>query len=130
MSDGTAVNAVNINASTGALTTLYGTVLSKAIEILEDGSANAGVGQGLIYYLVDPVNTTNPQLPVWKGPYQIEPQTEPIKLGDKYAIHAPFGPSVANGPNVLIGVGVTSPLPYMQIKSAGLATTIRITEFM
>lgn len=129
MSNGFWVNTVSVNASTGAFTTLFGTVLSKAIELLEDFSANAGIGQGLTYNLIDWRNTTNPQNPVWVGPFSLGPQTEPIKLGDLYQIHAPYGSSVANGPNVGIGVGVTNATPYIQIKSAGSATTVRVTEF-
>lgn len=130
MTDGSWISIVAINASGGGLTTLRGTILSKQIRIIEDFSSGSNpVGQGLIYYTVDSINTTDSQNPVWKGPFEIAPQTEPIILGDPVSIHPPYGSSVSNGPGVLLGVGVTAALPFMQIKSAGAATNIRITEF-
>ena len=127
MADGSRITPVAINAVGGNLTTLYGSILSRQIQIIEDGSV--ATGQGLIYYTVDDVNTTNPQAPVWKGPFQVAPQTEPIILGDPPSIRQPYGSTVSNGPGVQLGQGVTGALPYLQIKSAGAATTIRITEF-
>lgn len=130
MTDGSFPSTQAINASTGALITLRGTILSKQIQIIEDFSGGSNpTGQGLIYYTVDPLLTTDPQNPVWRGPFEIAPQTEPIKLGDYASIHPPYGSIVSNGPGVLLGVGVTAALPYCQIKSAGAACTIRITEF-
>lgn len=130
MPDGSFINTHAINASSGALITLFGTVLSRQIQIIEDFSSGSNpTGQGLIYYTVDPINTTNPQAPVWKGPFEIAPQTEPIILGDPATIHQPWGSVVSNGPSVQLGVGVTPALPFLQIKSAGNAATIRVTEF-
>ena len=134
------VTEYTINGSAGTFTTLYGVRLSRMIEIIEDFSANAGVGQGLTYNLPDPRNAPGPTYPAgssiptppgnWLGPFSIAPQTEPIVLGDKYAIHQPYGAQVANGPSVLLGVGVVSGTPYIQIKSASAtATVIRVTEF-
>lgn len=130
MTDGSFISTVAINSSAGALTTLYGTILSRQIQIIEDFSSGSNPnGQGLIYYTVDPLLTTNPANPAWRGPFEIAPPTEPLILGDPPTIHQPYGSIVSNGPNVLLGVGVTAALPYMQIKSAGSATTIRVTEF-
>lgn len=161
---GFAPSAITLNANTGAFTILFGTRLSKYIEIIEDFRANAGVGQGLEYLRPDPTNPPGCTYPAasgmvsnpgaWLGPngstagvaaaagsppgpppiatqgFEIAPQTEPLKLGDIYAIHAPHGPSVANGPNVLLGVGVTGGTPYIAIRSATASTTIiRTTEF-
>lgn len=129
-----------INGSGGAFITLVGTRLSKAIDIIEDFSANAGLGQGLTYNLPDPANTPGPTYPAgsgittppgnWLGPFSVAPQSEPITLGDRFAIHAPYGPSVANGPGVILGIGITGGTPYIQIKSASATgTKIRVTEY-
>lgn len=139
-------------ATGGVWTVLVGTRLSRMIEIIEDFGANAGVGQGLEYLLPDPTNppgcsypagsgiTANPG--AWRSPagsaalsnattgFKIAPQTEPLKLGDIYAIHQPYGGIVANGPNVLLGVGVTGGTPFIAIRSASADTTVvRVTEF-
>lgn len=130
MPDGSFISTVAINASGGAFTTLRGHVLSRQIQIIEDFSSGSNpTGQGLIYNTVDYDLTTDPQNPVWKGPFEIAPQTEPIILGDPPTLHQPYGSVVSNGPGVLLGVGPTPALPYLQIKSAGAATNIRVTEF-
>jgi hypothetical protein len=125
---GYTVTLYTLNANSGAYTTLLGTRLSRMIEIIEDGSANGGTGQGLQYQLPDPASPTGVQN--WLPAMVIEPVTEPIVLGDKYAIHQPFGAIVANGPGVELGVGVTAAIPFINIKSASAnATTVRVTEF-
>lgn len=125
---GYTVTLYTLNANSGGYSTLLGKRLSRIIEIIEDGAANAGVGQGLQYQLPDPASPTGVQN--WLPAMVIEPQTEPIVLGDKYAIHQPYGAPIANGPGVMLGVGVTPATPYIQIKSAGTSTTIiRVTEF-
>lgn len=129
ISNGTQITLYSINAVAGALITLYGKILSKRIEVIEDFSSGSNpTGQGLIYYTVDP-STTDANNPIWAGPFEIAPQTEPIILGDIASTHAPYGPSVSNGPGVVVGVGVTPALPFIQIKSSGTATVIRVTEF-
>lgn len=144
---------VTLNANTGNYIILVGTRLSKAIEIIEDASANSGTAQGLQYLLPDPTNPPGCSYPAasgiaanpgaWIGAngsstvlssatvgFAIAPQSEPIVLGDRYAIHAPHGPSVANGPNMLLGVGATGGTPYIAIRSnSASATKIRVTEF-
>lgn len=122
---GIAVTTYNLNANSGAYTTLYGKILSRIIEILEDGSANGGTAQGLQYLLPDPQNAG-----AWVGPFVIEPQTEPIRLGDPYAAFGPYGSAVAKGSDFLVGVGVTGGTPYIQIRSASATeTVVRVTEF-
>jgi hypothetical protein len=125
---GYTVTIVTLNANTGAYKTLLGSRLARAIEIIEDGSANSGTGQGLQYMLPDPASPSGVQN--WLGPFVIEPQTEPIVLGDKYAILGPYGAPISNGPGVELGVGVTAATPFIQIRSATTSTTtIRTTEF-
>jgi hypothetical protein len=127
-----------LNNNAGLYIVLFGTRLSRMIEIIEDGSV--AVPQGLQYYTPDPTNTPGCTYPAasgivanpgnWLGPYVYTPEMEPIRLGNIYAIHQPWGGTVANGPNIVLGVGVTSGTPYIKLRSAGAnPTTVRVTEF-
>src|SRR5580692_8036919 len=125
---GYTVTLYTLNANGGGYSTLLGTRLARIIEIIEDGSANSGTGQGLQFQLPDPASPTGVQN--WLPAEVIEPITEPIVLGDKYAIHQPYGAIIANGPGVQLGVGVTAAIPFIKIKSASTSTTVvRVTEF-
>src|ERR1700744_4341450 len=89
------VRTIAVNGDAGAYTIVSATQWTWRAEILEDYSANAGVGQGLQYLLPDP-KTMYPDTPAWIGPngsvantavtaatvgFSIGPQTEPIILG-------------------------------------------------
>lgn len=119
---------VTLNPSTGAFITLVGTRLARVIEIIEDGSANDGQGQGLIFMEPDPRST--PDNPLWLPAETIEPSSEPIVLGNKWAIHQPFGAPISNGPGVTLGLGTTLGTNFLQIKSATpLSTIVRVREY-
>lgn len=125
---GTGQQQIVLNGSAGQYTVVLGTRLSRMVEIAEDGSANSGNGQGLTIQLPDPASPSGVQN--WLPAETYTPQQEPIVIGDKYAIHQPYGGTVANGPGVMLGVGVTAATPICQIKSASaLATIINVTEF-
>lgn len=119
---------ITLNASTGQYIVVLGTRLSRMVEIVEDGSVNQGQGQGFIIQLPDPASPAG--VTNWLPARTITPQQEPYVIGDKYAIHQPYGGTVANGPGVQVGVGVTAATPICQIKSASAITTvINVSEF-
>ena len=66
---------VNLNGSAGAFVAVSATQVTRRVEIIEDGSANAGTGQGLAYQFND--GSATPFVTV----YTIEPQSEPIISG-------------------------------------------------
>jgi hypothetical protein len=122
------VRTIAINANTGAYTTVLATMVTRRVEILEDFSANAGVGQGLEYMLPDP-GSLNPAVPSWDGPFEIAPQTEPIVLGEPVPQGHGFGSVLGHGPDASGGYELPA-TPLIQIRSASAtATTIRVSEF-
>lgn len=126
---GYGVHLYNVPATGAAPLLVRGTRFSRQAEIIEDGSANAGVGQGLIYWLPDPLSPDS-QNPNWLGPFQIEPQTEPLKLGDVIGNIGGMGQPLCNGPGHILGIGDTLGLPLIQLTSATASTTkVRVTEF-
>jgi hypothetical protein len=118
---------IAINASSGAFTQVLGTRLSRRVEIIEDLSGGA-TGQGIEYQL--PIfNSDDPRVWAWGPTLQIYPQSEPIILGDVAGGLFGMPYAVANGPGVIAGIGVTPATPIINIKSAGSATNVRVTEF-
>jgi len=126
---GVGYQQLTLNANTGAYIVVLGTRLSRMVEIWEDGSANSGQGQGLQVQLPDPASPTGVQN--WLPARIIEPQTQPLKIGDIYAANrGPYGGTVANGPGVQLGVGPTAATAICQIRSASALTTIvNVSEF-
>src|SRR6185437_4462363 len=106
------VRYIAINGSAGAYTTILATQWTWRAEILEDYSANAGVGQGLEYLLPDPANN-NPSVPAaWLGQagstttpgtgtagFKIGPATEPIILGEPLPLGGGSAPTIGHGPD-------------------------------
>lgn len=131
---------IAINGGAGAYTTVLATQWTWRAEILEDFSANAGVGQGLEYLYPDP--TTNPANPSWIGiagstanpvtataGFKIGPQTEPIILGEPLPLGGGSSPTIGTGPDNSGGY-VIAATPLIMIRSASAtATAIRITQF-
>ena len=76
---------ITLNGSGGAFVAVSATQVTRRVEIIEDGSANGGTGQGIAYQFNDgsatPFTTT----------YTIEPQSEPIVLGTPVPQGAGFG---------------------------------------
>lgn len=64
-----------LNANTGVFVKFTGSITSPALVIIEDGSANNGVGQGIQYEFNDG------HLTPWVTVYTIMPQTEPLIFG-------------------------------------------------
>lgn len=131
MSKGTqAIRLINLNGDAGAFTLIRATIDSRKVTIIEDGSANAGVGQGIQYFVPDPNDTsqvTN-QPTVWDT---ILPQTEPIILGGEGDFHSDHGNMVGSGPQDAPGAGV-APFPGTALIWARSATAtaiiVRVTE--
>src|SRR5882762_5460074 len=76
---------ITLNNNSGAFVAVSATQVTRRVEIIEDGSANGGTGQGLTYQFNDgsatPFTTT----------YTIEPPAEPIVLGTPVPQGAGFG---------------------------------------
>jgi hypothetical protein len=122
------VRLVEINSISGAYTTIYATQVTRRVEILEDFSGNAGIAQGLEYLLPDP-SSNNPANPLWDGPFEIAPQTEPIILGEPIPQGDGFGLVLGHGPDSSGGFELP-PTPLIQIRSASETSTIvRVSEF-
>lgn len=131
---------IAINGSAGAYTTVLATQWTWRAEVLEDYSANAGVGQGLEFLLPDPKSF--PQTPAWLGQagstaapatptvgFKIGPQTEPIILGQPLPLGGGSAPTIGTGPDNSGGYSIPA-TPLIMIRSASAtATAIRITEF-
>lgn len=114
---------INVNGSGGAYVAVSATMPTRRVEIIEDGSANGGTGQGLAYQFDD--GSTTPFVTV----YTIEPQTEPIVLGEIVANLGGFGRIVGRGPDASGGYTLAATL-LINLKSATTtATVVRVTEF-
>jgi hypothetical protein len=122
------VRTIAINANTRAYTTVLATMPTRRVEILEDYSANAGVGQGLQYMLPDN-SSSDPSNPTWDGPFSIAPQTEPVILGEPVPQGHGYGAVLGHGPDASGGYTLAA-TPLIQIRSASATdTTIRVSEF-
>lgn len=122
------VRTIAINGNAGAYTTVLATQVTRRVEIVEDYSANAGVGQGLEYNLPDN-KSLDPANPAWLGPFEIAPQTEPIILGEPVPQGAGYGTVLGHGPDASGGYTLAA-TPLIQIRSAtATSTTIRVSEF-
>lgn len=114
---------ININGSAGAFTPVYATQVTRRVEVVEDFSANAGVGQGLEYQFDDG------ESPNFATVYSIAPQTEPVILGTPIPQGAGYALVLGHGPDSSGGYAIPATL-LINIRSASaLGTTIRITEF-
>jgi hypothetical protein len=114
---------ISINGSGGAFVAVSATQVTRRVEVIEDGSANAGTGQGLAYQFNDgsatPFTTT----------YTIEPQSEPIVLGTPIPHGAGFGAVVGVPADNSGGYALAATL-LINLKSASTnATIVRVTEF-
>ncbi len=111
---------VAINGSAGAFVQILATIPCRRMTVIEDYSANAGVGQGLQYQLPGD-NFTQV--------FSIAPQTEPIDLEDEGYNGGP-GSILGNGPGFITGFGPTTGTPLINVRSASAtATIVRVTEF-
>jgi hypothetical protein len=114
---------ITINGSTGAFTPVLATQVTRRVEVIEDGSANGGTGQGLIYQFDD--GSAAPFAAI----YQIEPTDEPLVLGSPIPQNTGYGLVLGHGPQNSGGYSIPATL-LLNLKSAtGSGTTVRVTEF-
>ena len=118
---------IAVNGSGGAFVTVLATIPCRRVEIVEDGSANAGVTQGLAYQFDDdsttPFTTTYYNIPTAANP------SEPIVLGNTIPMSAGYGTIVGRGPDASGGQTLAA-TQLINLKSATTtATAVRVTEF-
>ena len=113
---------ITLNGNGGAFTAVSATTVTRRVEIIEDGSANGGVGQGLNYQFNDgsatPFTTT----------YTIEPQSEPIVLGTPIPQGAGFGLVVGTPADNSGGYAIAATLLINLRSASANPTTVRVTE--
>jgi hypothetical protein len=126
---------IAVPAKGGVPVVIRCTQVSSRMSIQEDGSANAGVQQGLIYSLLTPTGAAAAD--AWEvGPaVQVPPSEslEPILVAGYPGDHPPNTVPIGNGGSspypVCPGGPVTLGTPVVQVTSASdNATTIDVTE--
>jgi hypothetical protein len=114
---------IALNGSAGAFTPVYATQVTRRVEIIEDGSANGGTGQGIVYQFND--GSATPFTTI----YTIEPQSEPIVLGTPVSQGTGSALVIGTPPDNSGGYSLAATL-LINLKSASTNTTIvRVTEF-
>lgn len=123
---GLAVRQLTVPGSGAAPLTVLGTITSRYAEAIEDYLANGSVPQGLEVFVP---SFDDSGVVTWLGPFAYAPESEPVQFGDlNRATH--HGPILAQGPNVVVGIGVTAAIPICQLRSATVtATVVNFTEF-
>ena len=114
---------ISLNSSAGAFIAVSATQVTRRVEVIEDGSANGGTGQGLAYQFNDgsatPFATT----------YTIEPQSEPIVLGTPVPQGGGYALTLGIPADNSGGYSLAATL-LINLRSASANTTIvRVTEF-
>jgi hypothetical protein len=114
---------ISLNGSGGAFTAVFATQVTRRVEIIEDGSANSGIGQGLAYQFNDGSSTP------FTTTYTIEPQTEPIILGNPIPTGTGYSPVIGTPAENSGGYSLAATL-LINLKSASTTSTVvRVTEF-
>jgi hypothetical protein len=114
---------ITLNGSGGAFVAVSATQVTRRVEIIEDGSGNGGVGQGITYQFND--GSTSPFTTI----YTIEPQSEPIILGSPVAQGAGSSLVVGAPADKSGGYSLAASL-LINLRSASTSSTIvRVTEF-
>src|ERR1700677_1538438 len=122
------VRLIALNGSGGAFVTVSATSVTRPVEIIEDGSVNAGVAPGLQYQIDDGFGTV-PNVPNTATTYTIEPQTEPIILGEPIPQGAGYGRVIGTPPDNSGGYSIPA-TPLINLRSASAtATSVRVSEF-
>lgn len=99
------------------------TQVTRRCEIIEDGSANGGVGQGMQYQFDDG------QSPNFTTVYTLEPQSEPIILGTPIPQGRGYGLVIGKPAESSGGYDLPAKLLINLRSATATATTARITEF-
>jgi len=114
---------ISLNGSGGAFIAVSATQVTRRVEIIEDGSANGGTGQGLAYQFND--GSTTP----FTTTYTIEPQSEPIVLSTPVAERGGYGLVLGTPADNSGGYALAATL-LVNLRSASTnTTTVRVTEF-
>jgi hypothetical protein len=114
---------ITLNGSAGAFVAVSATQVTRRVEVIEDGSANAGTGQGLAYQFNDGSSTP------FTTTYTIEPQSQPIVLGTPIPQGGGFALIIGTPPDSSGGYTIAA-TPLINLRSASTnATTVRVTEF-
>jgi hypothetical protein len=114
---------ITLNGSAGAFIAVSATQVTRRVEIIEDGSANGGVGQGIAYQFNDGSPTPFTTI------YTIEPQTEPIILGSPVAQGMGYSPVLGTPADKSGGYSLNATL-LINLRSASTSSTVvRVTEF-
>jgi hypothetical protein len=114
---------IPINGNAGAFTPVLATQVTRRVEVIEDGSANGGTGQGLIYQFNDGSATP------FATNYQVEAPHEPLVLGSPVPLGAGYGLVLGHGPDNSGGYALAATL-LLNLKSATASSTVvRVTEF-
>ena len=114
---------ISLNGSGGAFVAVSATQVTRRVEVIEDGSANSGAGQGLAYQFNDG------STPPFTTTYTIEPQQEPIVLGTFIPAGAGYSLILGTPPDKSGGYTIAATL-LINLRSASANTTIvRVTEF-
>lgn len=114
---------INLNGSAGAFTPVFATQVTRRVEIIEDASSNAGVGQGLIYQFNDGSATP------FTANYQIAPQTEPTILGAPVPQGEGYGLVIGTPPDRSGGYSIPATLLINLKSGSASGTSVRVTEF-
>ncbi|HEV2275621.1 MAG TPA: hypothetical protein VGR96_15725 [Acidobacteriaceae bacterium] len=114
---------INVNGSAGAFTAVYATQITRRVEIIEDFSANGGVGQGLAYQFDDGQTASFTQV------YEIAPETQPILLGTPIPQGSGSSLVLGHGPDASGGYSIPATLLINLRSASATATTVRVTEF-
>jgi hypothetical protein len=118
---------IAINGSGGAFTAVSATTVTRRVEIVEDGSANAGVPQGLAYQIDDgsatPFTTIYTNIPTAALP------AEPIVLGEKIPQGEGFGTVIGTPPDKSGGYTLAATLLINLRSATATATIVRVTEY-
>jgi hypothetical protein len=114
---------ITLNGSAGAFVPVSATQVTRRVEVIEDGSANSGTGQGLSYQFND--GSATPFTTI----YTIEPQSEPIVLGTPVPLGGGYGLVLGTPPDNSGGHALAATL-LINLRSASTTSTIaRVTEF-
>lgn len=114
------------------------TMVTTRMEIREDASANAGVAQGLIYQLYQPLKVASANQGVGElapgDTIQVLPGSEPIVIAGHLVDHSPHKEPIGNGGSAPFPVAPGGPVTHgtkiIQLTSAsGNATSIDVTEW-
>ncbi len=114
---------IPINGSGGAFTPVYATMVTRRVEVVEDFSANGGVGQGIAYHIDDS------QTPPFTTVYEIAPQSEPLILGEPIPQETGYGRVIGTPPDNSGGYAIAATLLCNLRSATATSTTVRVTEF-